>query len=75
MLDVYGLQNCAFAEAIFNAPKIVMEERLAMLESYPKFVWGVQRPWEFISFTDENKWSKLEKFTQLARNCDRMSYK
>lgn len=74
-LELYGLPNLSLVEAIYVNDKIVPDERMAMLESYFQFVWGLRHPSEFISFTDENKYTKLHRFAELAENCWRMSYR
>lgn len=45
-----------------------------MLESYPQFVWGIRHPSEFLSFTDENKHYKLNRFGELARRVSSLTY-
>lgn len=74
-LELYGLQKHTLIEAIYCTDRIVPEERIAMLESYFQFVWGFRHPNEFISFTDENKFSKLNRFAELAARCNSLSYR
>ena len=43
-LESFVLNTPVLLESISVNDKIVADERVAMLESYPQFVWGVRHP-------------------------------